>query len=65
MLHMNGFVLELNGLQDFSYGARLVYRILEAIAYPAIHLYVLAGSYLIIKRGAMCINAKAIVSIYL
>lgn len=61
ILHVDGFASQQFTLSGYGGGARIVYYFLEAISYPAIHLFVMAGSYLMIRRPP---KAKSILRIY-
>ena len=41
---------ELHGIEAYPFSAKSIYYILEAIAFPAIHVFVLIGSYLMVRR---------------
>jgi surface polysaccharide O-acyltransferase-like enzyme len=49
ILHVNGYSVVLHGISNYSTVSRIQYIILEAISYPAIHIFVLVGSYYMIK----------------
>ena len=61
ILHVNGYTLDLHEeFAGYSQISKLIYYILEAIAYPAIHLFVLAGATLLIERGSSISNISNI-----
>lgn len=47
VLHINGYFIEYVGEAQGT--LRLAYNIMEAVAYPAVHIFVLCGSYLLSK----------------
>lgn len=49
LLHVNGYCKDLK-FESYSQGSQTLFYIIEAIAYPAIHLFVLAGSYFMIMK---------------
>ncbi len=59
ILHVNGYA---DGYASEDIGIRAVYIITQAIAYPAIHLFVLIGSYLMLERTP---TFKSVIHIYL
>ena len=62
LLHVNSATIILKGLEAYSDASRFVYYLTEATAYPAIHLFVLIGSYFMIEHGT---RIKSIVNIWL
>lgn len=50
ILHVGGFVFSLNGEENYSSSVLSVYFFTEAIAYPAIHLFVMIGSWFMLDR---------------
>lgn len=61
LLHVSGFTLLLKGEENYSVPVFCVYLIMEAIAYPAIHLFVMIGSWFMIEK---CSPIKRIVNIW-
>lgn len=56
VLHVNGYTIELYPLNTFSIDTSAVYYITQAITYPAIHLFVLIGSYFMHEKGVSLKN---------
>lgn len=41
VLHVNGYLIDTIPLTNFTFGTNIVWHIFEAIAYPAIHIFVM------------------------
>jgi surface polysaccharide O-acyltransferase-like enzyme len=50
ILHLNGYTMQMFGIDSYVASARVEYYFLEALAYPAIHIFVLIGSFFIIGK---------------
>lgn len=50
ILHVGGFVFSLNGEEKYSSSVLFAFFLTEAIAYPAIHLFVMIGSWFMLDR---------------
>lgn len=50
ILHVNGFLMDIVPLERFSFSSLFVWYLTEAFAYPAIHLFVMVTSYLLIDK---------------
>lgn len=61
ILHIDNYTYQLKG-ESFSNITEIVYNVLETIAYPAIHLFVLAGSFLM--QGKKKIKGSQYIYIY-
>ncbi len=64
ILHINGYSADLFSIQEFDKVSYYTFYIMQAVAYPAIHLFVLAGSYLMISEKKSCVNIKSIATIW-
>lgn len=62
VLHINGYLVALNGLSAFDFLGRLIYNLTEAFAYPATHLFVLIASYLMLDKK---IAVRSIINVWL
>lgn len=51
VLHVNGFLSDTIPLGQFSLSTNVLYHISEAVAYPAIHLFVMVTAYFTIEKG--------------
>lgn len=63
ILHTNGYIMPSHGIVNCSLGTLIVYQSLEGVAYIAVHLFVLAGSYIMCQKES--INLRSILRIYL
>ncbi len=61
VLHVNGFLSDTIPLGQFSLSTNVLYHISEAVAYPAIHLFVMVTAYFTIEKGT---NKKTIITIW-
>lgn len=50
ILHVGGYTMSLNAEEDVSSSVLYMYYLCEAFAYPAIHLFVMIGSWLMIEK---------------
>lgn len=55
ILHVNGYTYELSRL-GYSMKCRYIYYVMEAFAYPAIHLFVMIGSWFMIEKAPQIRN---------
>lgn len=62
VLHINGYCVEqVGGLSSYSFGSKVVFFLLEAVAYPAIHLFVLISSWFMVGKTR---TIKSCVKVY-
>ena len=61
VLHVNGFLSDTIPLAQFSLSTNVLYHISQAVAYPAIHLFVMVTAYFTIEKGT---NKKTIITIW-
>lgn len=62
VLHVNGYCVEqVGGLSSYSFSSKVVYLLLEAVAYPAIHLFVLISSWFMVGKTS---TMKSCVKVY-
>ena len=61
VLHVNGFLSDTIPLGQFSLSTNVLYHISEAVAYPAIHLFVMVTAYFTIEKGT---NKKTIITVW-
>lgn len=57
ILHVNGYTMQVHELSLASTGVKIVYYLMEGIAYIAVHLFVLAGSYLMCTKEYTNLNS--------
>ena len=50
-LHVNGYLTDTISFDKFSYAATFVWNLFEALAYPAIHLFVMISVFLLMEKG--------------
>lgn len=50
VLHVGGFAFSLNGEAAYSLLTLVAYFAMEAVAYPAIHLFVMIGSWFMLEK---------------
>lgn len=62
MLHVNGFVRDSTSLLNFSEQTNVIWHILQAIAYPAIHLFVMITAWFGIEKVSV---KKSIINAWL
>lgn len=62
VLHVNGYLTDTISLTSFSLGANIIWHVLETMAYPAIHLFVMITAWFAIDRK---FSAKGIVNAWL
>lgn len=51
VLHVSSYSLDLYEGKNISQGVKISYQILQTFAYPAIHIFVLAGSYFMLDKA--------------
>lgn len=51
LLHVNGYAVQTFSIEQYTKVTKYIYCILEAIAYPAIHIFTLIGSYFMLERA--------------
>lgn len=61
VLHFNGFLSDTVPIEKFSLSTNILYHISEAVAYPAIHLFVMVTAYFTIEKGT---NKRTIITVW-
>lgn len=57
ILHINGYIMTAHGVENASPEVVMLYQSVEGIAYIAVHLFVLSGSYLMCKKEYTSLNS--------
>lgn len=57
ILHVNGYIRAAQGLDQYSFSTSVVYQSLEGIAYIAVHLFVLVGSYIMCQKDYVSLRS--------